>query len=95
MDTLKALCHIIRRDCSLISSLVKKIQLKWVQEIWAHPVLRYSVQEFIEIERVQRKDFVGSRVEKLIIFSDMDNQRVRIRISKGSRTDMLLEMSNA
>ena len=26
---------------------------------------------------------------------DMDNQRVRILISKGSRTDMLLEMSNA
>ena len=34
-------------------------------------------------------------MEKLIIFSDVDNQRVRILISKGSRADMLLEMSNA
>ena len=39
--------------------------------------------------------FCRSQVEKLVIFSDMDNQRVRILISKGSRTYMLLEMSNA
>ena len=39
--------------------------------------------------------FCRSRVEKLIIFSDMDNQRVRILISKGSRTDMLLEMHHS
>ena len=64
-----------------MSSLVKKIQLKWVQEVWARPVLRYSVQKFVEIERVQREDFI--EVEKLIIFSDMDNQRVRILISKA------------
>ena len=38
--------------------------------------------------------FCQSRVEKLIIFSDMDKQRVRIPIGKGSRADMLLEMSN-
>ena len=30
-----------------------------------------------------------------VIFSDMDNQRVRIVISKGLRADVLLEMSNA
>ena len=30
-----------------------------------------------------------------MIFSDRDNQRVRILISKGLRADMLLEMSNA
>ena len=39
--------------------------------------------------------FCQSRVEKLIIFSDMDNQRVRILISKDSRAEMLLEMPNA
>ena len=39
--------------------------------------------------------FCLSQVEKLVIFSDMDNQRVRILISKGSRADTLLEMSNA
>ena len=39
--------------------------------------------------------FCRSQVEKLVIFSNMDNQRVRILISKGSRADMLLEMSNA
>ena len=38
--------------------------------------------------------FCQGRVEKLVIFSGMDNQRVRILISKGSRADMLLEMSN-
>ena len=38
---------------------------------------------------MQREDFVKSRVEKL---SDMDNQRVRILISKGLRADTLLEM---
>ena len=42
--------------------------------------------------RAARK-FCQSRVEKLVIFSDMDNKRVLI--SKGSRADMLLEMSNA
>ena len=36
--------------------------------------------------------FCRSRVEKLVIFSDMDNQRVT---SKGLRADMRLEMSNA
>ena len=41
------------------------------------------------------RTFCRSRVEKLVIFSNMDNQRVRILISKGSRADMLLEMSNA
>ena len=39
--------------------------------------------------------FCRSQVEKLVIFSDMDNQRVRILIDKGLRADMLLEMSNA
>ena len=39
--------------------------------------------------------FGRSRVEKLVIFSDMDNQRVRILTNKGSRSDTLLEMSNA
>ena len=34
-------------------------------------------------------------MEKLVIFSDMDNQRVRILLSKGSRADRLLEMSSA
>ena len=43
---------------------------------------------------MQHKDFIG-RAEKHVIFSDMDNQRVRILISKGSRADTLLEMSNA
>ena len=38
--------------------------------------------------------FCQSRVDKLVIFSDMDNQRVRILISKGSRANRLLEMSN-
>ena len=44
---------------------------------------------------MQCEDFVEVRVEKLVIFSDMDNQRVRILISKGLRADMLLEMPNA
>ena len=44
---------------------------------------------------MQREDFVEVRVEKLLIFSDMDNQRVRILISKGSRADRLLEVSSA
>ena len=39
--------------------------------------------------------FCRSRMEKLVIFSDMENQRVRMLISKGSRADMLLEMLNA
>ena len=34
-------------------------------------------------------------MEKLVIFSDMDNQRVRILTSKGLRADTLLEMSKA
>ena len=34
-------------------------------------------------------------MEKLVIFSDVDNQRVRILTSKGLRADTLLEMSNA
>ena len=46
-----------------------KIQLKWVQEVWAQPVSWYSAREYAEIERVQRKDFVDDRIEKLIIFS--------------------------
>ena len=37
--------------------------------------------------------FCRSRVGKLVIFSDMDDQRVRILISKGSKADILLEMS--
>ena len=49
---LKALCHDIRRNYELISS---KIQLKWVQEVWARPVLRYSVQEFAEQPERTRK----------------------------------------
>ena len=76
----------------LISS---KIQLKWVQEVWARPVSRCSVREFAEIEHMQREDFVEVEWRSLVIFSDMDNQRARILISKGSRTDRLLEMSNA
>ena len=44
---------------------------------------------------MQREDFCQSRVEKLVIFSNMDNQRVRILISNGSRVDTLLQMSNA
>ena len=59
---LKALCH----DKELISS---KIKLKWVQEVWVRPVSRYSAWEYAEIERVQRKDFVHDRVEKLKTFS--------------------------
>ena len=42
---------------------------------------------------VQR--FCRSRAEKLVIFSEMDNHRVRILTSKGLKADMLLEMSNA
>ena len=49
-----------------MSSLV---QLKWVQEVSAHPVLQYSAREYAEIKRVQRKDFVHDGVEKLMIFS--------------------------
>ena len=41
---------------------------------------------------VQR--FYRSQMDKLVIFSDMDNQRVRILISKGSRANMLLKMLN-
>ena len=41
----------------------KKIQLKWVQEVWAPPVLRYSVREFAEIEPVQREDLSKSSGE--------------------------------
>ena len=52
---LKALCHDISRNSFLMSSLV---QLKWVQEVWACPVLQYSVREFAEIEHVQHEDFV-------------------------------------
>ena len=76
----------------LISS---KIQLKWVQEVWACPVLRYSIREFTEIKRMQREDFVEVEWRSFVIFSDMDNQRVRILTRKGLRADMLLEMSNA
>ena len=36
-----------------------------------------------------------NRVEELVIFSNRDNQSVRILISKGLRADTLLEMSNA
>ena len=66
-----------------------------VQAVWARPVLRYSVREFAKIEGVQREDFVEVEWEKLVIFSDMDNQRVRKLINKGSIADMLLEMPNA
>ena len=40
--------------------------------------------------------FCQSQVEKLVIFSHRDNQRVGILIStcKGLRADTLLEMSN-
>ena len=41
------------------------------------------------------RTFCQNQVEKLVFFSNMDNQRVRILISKGLRADMLLEMSNA
>ena len=45
---------------------------------------------------MQREDFVEVEWRSLaIIFSDMDNQRVRILISKGSRADKLLEILNA
>ena len=66
---LKALCHDIRCNCFLISSLVTRIQSKWVQEVWARPVSLHSAQEYAEIERVQCKDYVDDRVEKLTIFS--------------------------
>ena len=42
---------------------------------------------------MQRKDFIG--IEMLMIFSDRDNQSVRILINRGLRADTLLEMSNA
>ena len=54
----------------LLNELINlKIQLKWVQEVWAHRVSWYSAQEYAEDERVQRKDFVDDRVEMLAIFS--------------------------
>ena len=54
IPVLKALCH----DKLLLNELISsKLQLKWVQDVWAHPVLRYSVREFTEIERVQREAF--------------------------------------
>ena len=42
----------------VIELTISKIQLKWVQEVWACPVLRYRVREFVEIERMQCKDFI-------------------------------------
>ena len=54
---LEALCHDIRRNCFLMSSLVQN-SIKVGKEVWARPVLRYSVREFVENERVQREDFV-------------------------------------
>ena len=64
-EHLKALCHNIRHNSFLMSSLVEK----WVQEVWAHPILWYSARECAEIECLQRKDFVDDRVEKLTILS--------------------------
>ena len=37
---LKALCHDIRRNCFLMSSLVQK--LKWVQEVWQYYGIVYG-----------------------------------------------------
>ena len=58
MSVFKGVVSRLRRNCFLMSSLVQKPNLKWVQKVWARPVLRYSVREFAEIERVQREDFV-------------------------------------
>ena len=56
---LKALCHYNYKVELLLNELISsKIQLKWVQEVWARPVSQYSVREFTEIERMQCKDFV-------------------------------------
>ena len=41
-----------------MSSLVKEIQLKWVQEVWACPIWQYSAREHVKVEHVQRKDFI-------------------------------------
>ena len=54
----------------LLNELINsKIQLKWVQEVRARRVSRYSAREYVEVERVQRKDFVEDRVVKFTIFS--------------------------
>ena len=74
----------------LISS---KIQLKWVQEVWARSVLWYGAREYAEIERVQHEDLINDRVEKLMIFS-YGQPRVRILIGKGYRAHTMLKMSN-
>ena len=46
---LKGLCPYIRRNCFLMSSLVKKIQLKWAQEVWACPISRYSPRKYVVV----------------------------------------------
>ena len=74
----------------LISS---KIQLKWVQEVRAHLVLRYSAREYVEVECVQRIDFVDDQVVKLTIFS-YGQPKGKSTVSKGYKAPTMLETSN-
>ena len=64
-----------------MNSLVSKIQLKWVQKVWAHQLSRYSPRKYAEIQRVQRETFAMIELRSLLIFS----YGQRIQISKGSR----------
>ena len=92
LDTLKALCHDIERNCFLMSSLVKNVQLKWVQEVWACPVSCYSAREYVEVKCVQRKDF-NDQVEKLTIFSY--GHPTGKNTNKGYRAYTMLETLNS
>ena len=85
---LKALCQDIWRNCFLMSS---KIQSIWVQEVWAHPILRQSAWEYVEMECMQCKDFVDDRVEKLTMFSY--GQPKGKNTDKGYRAHMMIETS--
>ena len=75
-----------------MSSLVKKNPIKVDTGSMGTPSI--TVYCMGDRARAARR-FCRNRVEKLVIFSDMDNERVRRLISKGSRADVLLEMSNA
>ena len=53
-------CVICVKKCELEQMITNflicsKIQLKWVQEVWECPILRYSPRKYTETERVNAK----------------------------------------
>ena len=91
---LKALCHDIRLNCVLMSSLFQKSNQSGYRKYWHAQYYGIVYGSLRRSSTCSMKILLKSSGEPRNL-QRYGRPKVRILISKGSRADMLLEMSSA